>query len=202
MAFMSIRSAVLAATILAALSSASAKGRAYYGPSNLGPFRIDRDVSMRSLFDRLGIPAKKARDSFCYRSQQSDTFLILTRMADSYDERVAGGITISDFPNCLDLPVQITNDDLAGWKTEKGIGIGSTRGEVVAAYGKPSFVEAITGNDFRGLIRGSSPGHSGVARRKIGDTSLNYRGADDELKSTFFGIRDGKVVWIFMSDNE
>ena len=201
LAFVSIKKAVLTVAILTAVVTASAKGRPYYGPISLGPFRIDRNVSMQSLFDRLGVPSKKARDSFCYRSASDDAFLVLTRMAEVYGESVAGQVTISDFPNCFDLPVQVTNDDLAGWKTGKGIGLGSSRQAVITAYGKPSEISVTKGNVFRWVIHGSSPGLPSIARSKIGDSALSYR-SDDDLKTTSFGIRANRVVWISMSDSE
>jgi hypothetical protein len=176
-----------------------ASAQAYAGPNSLGPFRIDKDVSMNSLFEKLGYPLKVAGDTFCYRSKDGHAFLILTRMVAVYDRRVAGNVELSDFRNCLDKPVQLAPDALEKWKTDKGIGLGSSAEDVKKAYGKPSSEESI-GTDYRSIIHGA-PAHS-EKKPEVGTTVLGYRGASDDLNAAYFGICDGKVVWISLSKNE
>ncbi len=171
----------------------------YAGPRSLGPFRIDRDVSMDSLFEKLGLPSKVAGDTFCYRSADGHAYLVLTRMVDAYDRKVAGSVELSDFRSCLDKPVQVTSDDLAEWRTDTGIGLGSSSEDVKKAYGKPSSEESI-GTDYRAIIRGA-PAHS-ERKPEVGTAVLGYIGASDDLSAAYFGIREGKVAWILLSNNE
>lgn len=176
-----------------------ASAQAYAGPKSLGPFRIDTDVSMNSLFEQLGHPSKVAGDIFCYQSRDGHAFLVLTRMVAAYDRKVAGDVQLSDFRSCLDRPIQVTSDEVAAWKTDKGIGLGSSREDVMKAYGKPSSMESI-GTDYRAIIQGA-PAHS-KRKPEVGTTVLGYRGASDDLNAAYFGIRDGKVAWISLSKNE
>jgi hypothetical protein len=181
------------------LCGSQARPQTYAGPKSLGPFRIDKDVSMKTLFAVLGNPAKATGDTFCYRSADSRAYLVLTRMVAVYDRKVAGSVELSDFRSCVDKPVQITPDPLATWKTERGIGLGSSREDVVKAYGKPSTVDSI-GTDYRAIIHGS-PAQS-KPNPEVGTTVLGYTGASDDLNAAYFGIRAGKVAWISLSKNE
>ena len=184
---------------LTMLCGTPAGKRPYAGPKSLGPFRIDKDVPMSSLFEKLGRPSRVAPDTFCYRSADGHAYLVLTRMVEVYDRKVAGDVELSDFRNCVDRPVQVTSDDLAAWKTDEGIGLGSSGEDVKKAYGKPSSEESI-GTDYRGIIRGA-PAHS-ARKPEAGTTGLGYTGASDELRAAYFGIRNGKVAWIFLTKNE
>ena len=176
-----------------------ASAQTYAGPKSLGPFRIDRDVSMNSLFEKLGHPSKVAGDTFCYQSRDGHAYLVLTRMVAVYDGKIAGDVQLSDFRSCLDKPIQVTSDVLATWKTEKGIGLGSSSEDIMKAYGKPSSVENI-GTDYRAIIHGA-PAHS-ERKPEVGKPVLGYKGASDDLNAAYFGIRDGKVAWISLSKNE
>jgi hypothetical protein len=176
-----------------------ASAQAYAGPKSLGPFRIDKDVSMNILFEKLGQPSRVAGDIFCYQSGDGHAYLVVTRMVAVYDRKVAGDVELSDFRSCLDRPVQVTSDELAAWKTEKGIGLGSSSEDVMKAYGKPSSVDSI-GTDYRAIIHGA-PAHS-ERKPEVGTTVLGYRGASDDLNAAYFGIRDGKVAWMSLSKNE
>ena len=52
---------------------------------------------------------------------------------------------------------------------------------------------------YRWVIQGD---HSALEeRRERGNRVLVYN-VDDDLRSAEFGIRDGKVAWIFLSQNE
>jgi hypothetical protein len=164
----------------------------------LGYFRIDKDVSMNALFEKLGHPAKVAGDTFCYKSASGDAYLVVTRMVSVYDSKVAGTAELSNFRNCFDQQVQVTSDDLAGWKTGQGVGLGSSSEDIEKAYGKPSSEKS--GSDYRAIIHGTQP--QGRKRLDVGTTVLSYTSASDDLNAAYFGIRDGKVAWIMLSKNE
>jgi hypothetical protein len=181
------------------LWATQAWAQTYAGPTSLGPFQIDKDVLVDSLFKKLGPPAKVAGDTFCYQTRDGHTFLVLSRMVSTYDPRVAGEVQLSDFRNCLDKPVRITPADLSVWKTERGIGLGSPRDDVVKAYGKPSVEESI-GTDYRAIIHGS-PAES-KRKPEVGTKVLGYRGTTHDLRAAFFGIREERVAWIWLSRNE
>lgn len=193
---------VFVAFLVVAISYA--QGQKYAGPNALGPFRIDVDVSMKSLFERLGGASSTARDVFCFRSKDGRAFVALTRMAAAYDAKVAGTVTLSSFPNCVNRSIESTYDDLAGWKTKKGIGLSSTADEVRKAYGKPSREDKIEGTKYRWVIHGDRTDNHYINRKRpeLGDTVLVYQGAPDDLRIAEFGIRDGNVVWISLSKNE
>jgi len=193
---------ILAIFTLVATSYAHAQG--YSGPKNLGPFRIDKDISMNSLFARLGRPSSTKGDTFCYRSAAGKVFLTVTRMSAVYDETVAASVTLSSFRNCINHPVQVTTDGLSGWKTDKGIGLSSTEDEVQRAYGKPSRVDSTEGADYGGVIYGdiTSSDYRPEQRPELGSKVLVYQGAANDLSIAEFGIKDGRVVWISLSYNE
>lgn len=181
-----------------------AEGQNYAGPNALGPFRIDKDVAMKSLFDRLGRPSSTSGDISCYRSKGGKTSLALTRMVAAYDSKVAGTVTLSSFPNCVNRSARATFDDLTAWKTENGIGLSSTADDVRKAYGKPSKEDKIEGTKYRWVIHGdrTNDHYTAEKRPELGDTVLVYQGASNDLRSAEFGIREGKVVWISLSKNE
>jgi hypothetical protein len=193
---------ILLAVALAGMGGAEKPS--YKGPNSLGPFRIDKDISMKSLFERLGTPSSAAGNVFCYRAKDERAFLVLTRMAEAYDSKIAGGALLSDFRNCVDRSSQVTPDDLAAWKTEQGVGLGSTAEDARKAYGKPSKEDKVGGTSYRWVIHGdfNSNHYRNEKRPEIGDTVLVYQGASDDLSTAEFGIRDGQVVWIFVSKNE
>ncbi|MBZ5535305.1 MAG: hypothetical protein LAO31_05055 [Acidobacteriia bacterium] len=190
---------------LALLGVGDAGKQVYTGPNALGPFRIDRDISMNSLFEKLGRPPKVARDTFCYQSKDSHAFLVLTRMVEVYDDKIAGDVILSDFRNCIDRPVQVTEEALLTWKTEDGIGLGSTAQDVLTAYGRPSREDKIEGAGYRWVVQGDYDiernRYSTRKRAEIGDKVLVYTSPHDLLTAEF-GIRNGKVVWILLSKNE
>lgn len=189
--------------VLAVLSG-YAEGQKYTGPNRLGPFRIDKDVSMKTLFRQLGQPPSTGGEVFCYRSQTGEQAVALTRMVAAYDSKVAGTATLSSFQNCVKRPVQTTADDLAAWKTERGIGLSSTIADVLKAYGKPTREDKIEGTKYRWVIHGDriNNRYTPQKRPELGDTVLVYQGAPDDLRIAEFGIRNGKVVWISLSKNE
>ncbi len=186
------------------LAATCAQAQTYAGPKTLGPFRIDKDVSMSSLFARLGRPSSTNADTFCYRSADRKVFLTITRMSAVYDETVAGSVTLSSSQDCINHAVHITTDELAGWKTDKDIGLYSSEEEVERAYGEPSRIDGIEGADYGGVIYGDllSSDHPPERKLDIGSKALVYRGAKGDLSTAEFGIKDGRVVWISLSYSE
>jgi len=186
------------------LSSAVAQ-QTYAGRMDLGPFRIDRDISLESLFDRLGRSSSLAGDVFCYQSEDGKTFLAITRMVAPYEPKLAGVVTLSGFSNCTGARPQITPDELTMWKTDKGIGLGSNVEDVRKAYGKPSQEDKIEGTKYRWVIHGDfRDGHYLKDERpELGEAVLVYRGgATDDFRTSSFGISNRKVVWIVLSKHE
>lgn len=195
---------IYALVFLIVVAGGFAESQNYVGPNALGPVRIDKDVSMGNLFERLGRPSSTAGDVFCYKSQDGKGFLTLTRMVAAYDSKVVGTATLSSFRNCVKETVQSTSDDLAAWKTEKGVGLSSTADDVRKAYGNPSREDRIEGTKYRWVIHGDrvNSHYTTKKRPELGDEVLIYQGASDDLRIAEFGIRDGKVVWISLSRNE
>jgi len=188
--------------MLAATSFAQAQQ--YTGPHSLGPFRIDQDVKMNSLFARLGRPASTKGETFCYHSARGNVFLSLTRMSDVYDDTLAAAVTLSRSRDCVTHPAQITQDDLAGWKTEQGIGLGSTEEEVQEAYHRPSTVVSLDGTNYDSIDYGdlASSYHPPAKPPEIGSKALIYRAGPNDLSLAEFGIKDGRVIWISLSYRE
>jgi hypothetical protein len=126
-------------------------------------------------------------------------------MAAVYDVKVAGDVVLSSFPNCVNRPIQVTAENLAVWKTERGIGLGATVDDVRRVYGPPSREEKVEGDGFRWVIEGDynykEARFSNIKRPEIGDKVLVYD-APQDLKSAEFGTRHGRAVWISVSKNE
>jgi hypothetical protein len=181
-----------------------ARAQEYAGPRSLGPFRIDKDIKMNSLLARLGRPPSSKGETFCYRSARGNVFLSLTRMSDVYDDTMAGAVTLSRSRDCVTHPVQVTQDDLAGWKTEEGIGLGSTEEQVHEAYDRPSTVVSLDGSNYSSIDYGdlASSDHPLSKPPEIGTKALVYRGGPNDLSLAEFGIKDGRVVWISLSYSE
>jgi len=175
----------------------------YTGPHALGPFRIDKEVSMTSLFARLGSPSSTKGETFCYRSARG-LYLALTRMSDVYDDKVAGAVTLSRSRDCVAHAVHVTPDDLTAWKTEKGIGLGSTEEQVQEAYDRPTTVVSLDGTNYSSIDYGDFTGLDQPPKNPpdLGTKALIYRAGPNDLSHAEFGIKDGRVVWISLSYRE
>lgn len=176
----------------------------YTGPHSLGPFHIDKDVKMNSLLGRLGMPPSTKGETFCYRTTRGNAFLSLTRMSDVYDDTLAGAVTLSRSRDCVSHAALATQDDLAGWKTEEGIGLGSTEEAVQEAYDRPSTVVSLDGTDYDSIDYGdlASSEHPPAKPPDIGSKALIYRAGPNDLSLAEFGIKDGRVIWISLSYRE
>jgi hypothetical protein len=177
-------------------------GSEYAGPDCIGLFCIDADVhvSLNGLQRKLGRPAQRAsRQSpfYCYQSEDKRTFLYV---GVTHDTEIDGAF-LSDFPNCIHTNLAISPSDLHAWKTPEGIGWGSSKDDVLKAYGKPSKVEGANSRTCCGdfLQRYAK----GDKRPEIGNEKLLYQGDEDhDLSRSEFGLRDGRVSYIFLSDSE
>lgn len=179
----------------------SARAQAYAGPHALGSYEIGHKVLIRTLSSSLGKPIAPRSDAvLCYRS--ADLGHLWIKSAAGAPSRV-GGVLLSDFPNCLDSPVMDTSGSLRQWKTTEGIGLGSTTQSVLAAYGKPSRNDLIKGVAYRWVVYGDyhNGRYSAKSMPERGDEVLVYLGAD-VLSTAEFGLRNGRVVWIFLSEDE
>ena len=179
------------------------QAQSYSGPNNLGPFRIDKDVSMQVLLKELGRPTANNGNIVCFKSADGKGFLAITRMVEEYDSRIAGTLVLSSFPNCLDEQVEQAIPNVSKWRTEKQIGLGTTESEVRRAYGRPSRQDKRTGTDYQWIIHGSSKKRrAGISQAELGEKVLVYQGDTKDLRIAEFGIRAGVVVWIVLSMNE
>ena len=158
---------------------------------------------MTSLFARLGRPPSTRGETFCYRSARG-VYLALTRMSDVYDDKVAGAVTLSRSRDCVMHAVHDTTDDLSLWRTEKGIGLGSTEEQVQEAYDRPTTVVSIEATDYSAIDYGDFAGIDQPPKNPpdVGTKALIYRGGPNDLSHAEFGIKDGRVVWISLSYRE
>jgi hypothetical protein len=172
----------------------------YMGPNVLGSFHIDRLTTIENLLRVLGNQSP-TNNHYCFHN--GTAYLWFEKKA--HQLKNAGDVFLSSFPNCMDCPTQITSEIISDWKTEKMVGIGSTAGDVLAAYGKPLKDVQITGTAFRSLIQGDylvkENRYAKIKRPELGEHALIY-GSSDDLRSAGFGIRQGKVVWISLSNTE
>lgn len=191
---------LLFASLLA--GGASQEAVKYSGPNCLGPFCIDHDVSVPVMFKRLGEPAPRVSSfsPYCYKAEDGKTFTYFDTLGP--DSKVAGTLFLSDFPNCVHIAVRTTHDDLRGWKTPEGIGLGSSQADVVKAYGSNFSGGRIVAGDSR-VLKFMIRGYREEDRTtRIGDKTVSYNGASDDLRTAEFCIRDGRVSCIFLSHNE
>jgi hypothetical protein len=191
-----MRRAILLITML--LSAGLASGQKYYGPKCVGPYCTDRDTVVSKLLKRLG-PAPPRSSEFapyCFESQDHRVFLYI-RSAEAVPPTVDAAF-LSDFPNCMHMPAASTTDNLNGWKTPEGIGLGSSEQDVLHAYGKPSREGKPDSKMLRELIEGYQKGDT---LPDVGDKELQYGAgpAVGDLSLAKFGTRNGKVSYIWLS---
>ena len=193
-----LRSILLATTLL---SASLAGGQKYSGPKCLGLYCIDRDTLVSDLLKKLGPPPARSSEfaPYCYESKEQKAFLYL-RSAEAVPPTVDATL-LSDFPICANMPVAFAKDELNGWKTPQGIGLGSSEQEVLHAYGKPSREEKIDSRIYKQLIKGYKKGDP---LPDAGEKELVYgAGATaGDLSLARFGMRNGKVSYIWLSYSE
>jgi hypothetical protein len=197
-----------------AVAMAAVVPTGYSGPGCLGPFCVRDRVTDRSLFERIGKANQPSGQSlYCYEGSEGGVFLYLETI--DTEPHVIGDVFLSVFPNCMHMPVRKASASLKDWRTSEGIGLGSTEADVLKAYSDPTARIAINQDDsasqmpradspesiFRLRIRGF---RAADRASKLAEHRLFYGPApsSNDLRSAEFGIRDGKVCWIFLSRND
>jgi hypothetical protein len=188
---------------LTLLLASLANGLKYSGPKCLGPFCIDRNVPVRTLFKQLGPPSTRPSrlSPYCYQSQDGKTFLYVEAFDSEPD--MTAEIFLSEFPNCMHVPKKVTTDNLNKWATKEGVRLGSPETDVLRAYGKPSSELKLDSGIFRLRIRGHRPEDKLPQVGDVGERRMFYNGdVTNDLSAAEFGIRDGKVSYIWLSQSE
>jgi hypothetical protein len=182
-----------------AVSAISLERTAYVGPDCIGSFCIRNTIRRpSSLFQELGSAAGANRTSariYCYRADSAKAFL----RVEMNDEGPTGisVLFLSDFPTCTQAPQKVeqtTNVELQHWKTPEGIGLGSRIEEVTQAYGKPTREDKVA---YRSIFPGYKQGQTAP---NVGEKALFYW--SEGLIFAGFGIRDGRVSYIWLSESE
>lgn len=185
---------------LALLAGNPAVNQKYSGPKCLGPFCITREFHAIAFFKLLGKPEQKKSqfDPYCYQVQEGQTSLYFFTI-DS-EPGAVGAVLLSDFPNCMHIGKRTTQENLAAWKTPENIKLGSSENDVLKAYGKPSSLETTVSRNHRHVIQGDRASDKLPA---IADKTMFYNDPKgDDPSAAEFGIRGGKVSYIWLSDDE
>lgn len=184
----------------------------YSGPKCLGMYCMNRTLSDHTVFNKLGQHPSSAPNLFCYSAPEKGTFMFFETL-DTEPHTVAD-VLVSSFPNCTHMKVHATSANISNWKTPEGIGLGSIEADVLKAYGKPTSMSRVGEIESQGtkstvvnleavcrfVIRGFQKGDK---TPKIGDHDLFYRSENmDDPSAAEFGIHNGRVTWIFLSQNE
>ena len=176
----------------------------YSGPRSLGPYSIDRDISIRSFLAIFGTKPSGKR-TYCFADKEHGLYLY-AQLKDDISGRVAN-VLLSSFPNCKNYIVLATTIDPEVWKTPEGIGIGSTKEEVIHAYRKPVFVSELGKMNDVGVIAGIHD--PGASRTSIGDSSYLFsclindkEVCREDIRATRMGFSKNKLIWIHISNSE
>jgi hypothetical protein len=174
---------------------------AFLGPDCLGPYCTYGELSIDSLLQHFGLPPQKNAPSpvECFQSQDSRASL---HFATGVEETAGvADFLLSDFPNCLHTHKRITANGLAVWKTPEGIGLGSSEEDVVKTYGTPSAEKKLDARkpllEIKGLLAGYRAGDN---EPRIANKVVIY--GPRELHVVDFGIRDGKVSYIWLKESD
>ena len=176
----------------------------YTGPRSLGTYSHDRRITAKSFLANFGaVPSR--RDTYCVADANHRLFLHAS-VDSEHDREHLDEVFLSSFPNCKHLSVFAAKIDPMIWKTPEGIGIGSTKQAVLKHYGQPQYNRAGALKPGPDEIAGI--GESDQIKIDLGDSSYVYscmidekQGCDD-LRVTQFGFKNGKVLWILISDSE
>jgi hypothetical protein len=174
---------------------------AFVGPDCLGPYCTDGELTPSSLLQGLGLPPQKSRLSplVCFQSEDAQAFLhFSTNVEETYG---VADFLLSDFPNCLHTSKRVTPNLIRTWKTPEGIGLGSSEEDVLKAYGTPSAERKLDPQkpvrEAKGLVTGY---RAGDKQPRTGDKVIIY--GPRELQAADFGIRDGRVSYIWLKNSD
>ena len=174
---------------------------AYVGPDCLGPYCTYGDLSLPDIFRYLNLPTPKTAvpSLLCFQSQVGQASVHFA--TDVEETSGVADVLLSEFPNCLHKRKTTTARRLDDWKTPEGIGLGSSEADVVNAYGPPSTVKRLEAKkpiaEMKGLLVGY---REGDAEPPTADKLLIY--GPRELQAVDFGIRDGKVSYIWLKESD
>jgi hypothetical protein len=173
----------------------------FVGPDCLGPYCTYGELSLDSLLRHFGLPAQKSSPSpvECFQSQDGRASL---HFATNVEETSGvADFLLSDFPNCLHMRKRIATNALSAWRTPEGIGLGNSEEDVVKAYGAPTTIKKLSAQksvvETKGLLSGF---RGGDTRPQVGEQLLIY--GPRELQQVDFGIRDGKVSYIWLKNSD
>jgi hypothetical protein len=176
----------------------------YSGPRSLGPYSLDHEMPLKSLLAALGT-RPSGKGTYCFADKDHGLYLYV-HPKDDRSGQVAN-VLLSSFPNCQKLPILPATIDPKVWRTSEGIGIGSTKTEIVRAYGKPVFIRKLDRKNDLGVIAGVQ--EAGASQIEVGDSSYLYscllnakEGCSDDLRVARMGFSEGKLIWIHMSNSE
>ena len=177
-------------------SSQHAPYSRYTGPNSLGIYSHDRAITLKSFLAYFGM-APSGRDTYCIADENHGLFLHAS-VDDEHDRGHVVVVFLSSFPNCRHLPVVTATIDPAVWKTPEGAGIGSTKQDVLRMYGQPQFSYKVALKPGPDEIAGMRD--TDHIQTDVGDSSYVYN--CDDLCATQFEFKNGKVIWISISDSE
>jgi hypothetical protein len=174
---------------------------AFVGPDCLGPYCTYGDLSLSDMFRYFGLPSPKSTvlPLECFQSQNNQASVHFA--TDVEETSGVADVLLSGFPNCLHTRKTTTARHLDAWKTPEGIGLGSSEEDVIKTYGPASTVKILDMNkpipEIKGLLAGFRAGDN---EPLIAEKVLVY--GPRELRAVDFGIRDGKVSYIWLKESD
>lgn len=176
----------------------------YHGPVKLGPFSIKNKVGgidLHKFWFVLGQPFMPKvtiyTGTICYHDRGTGTYLIVVPGAD--DPRLVRGLTLSRINVCPERKIYPAGG-FSTWSTGKGIRLGASAKDVVLRYGKPSSVwDRHTDRGFTDYPVEGNTSHMTSQEHIM--VYLPREGAPDTSYGSF-GVRNGVIVWMTVSDNE
>ena len=174
---------------------------AFLGPDCLGPYCTYGELSLNSLLRHFGLPPQRNTPSpvECFQSQDGRASLHFA--TDVEETSGVADFLLSDFPNCLHMRKRIATNALHDWKTPEGIGLGSSEEDVLKAYGTVSAEKKLDAKKPPLEIKGLLAGYRAADNQpRTGDKIIIY--GPRELQVADFGIRDGKVSYIWLKDSD
>lgn len=156
------------------ISSQRLPAQPYLGPKCLGPFCVEKQISTQTLENVLGTYSSLP---CCFYRSKGGAFLRIESVELS-DE--LGTVAVSTFPEGGSVEgYAVTDQNLAGWKTKEGVGLGSSEESVIAAYGAAGEENQV------------SEARGGRTSNKV----LIYKGKSGQYTvEALFATRDGKVI--------